>query len=274
MKVVETLAEWRELRRGLKGSLGFVPTMGALHEGHLSLLRRSRSLDDITVLSIYVNPTQFNDPNDLANYPDTLDEDLAAARRLGVDYVILPSYADMYADGYRYQVLENEFSLELCGGNRPGHFTGVLTVVMKLLNLVRPHRAYFGKKDYQQYLLIKDMCESLFMEVDIVGCETVRECDGLAMSSRNKLLDAKGRRLASRFNVLLASNDSDTHVIESLAALGFTVDYVVTRGKRRFGAVLLEGGERTVRLIDNVELPHHPKNDPRVTAEQTTTQVA
>ncbi len=253
MKVIEDLQSWRETRRGLQGSIGFVPTMGALHDGHAALLQASVESDDVTVLSIYVNPTQFNDPNDLANYPDTLDEDLKVAQALGVDYVLLPRYADIYPDGYRYQVVENQFSNELCGSNRPGHFTGVLTVVMKLLNLVRPRRAYFGKKDYQQYMLVRDMVETFFMDVDIVGCETVRECDGLAMSSRNKLLSKDARREAAKFNQTLRAPVDDAHVRAQLAAFGFQVDYVETRGNRRFGAIVVDCGEHTVRLIDNVE---------------------
>ena len=253
MKVIKDMQAWRELRRTLDGSIGFVPTMGALHDGHASLLQASVARDDVTVLSIYVNPTQFNDPKDLANYPDTLEEDLEVAEAIGVDYVILPLYADIYSDGYRYQVVENEFSNELCGSNRPGHFTGVLTVVMKLLNLVRPDRAYFGKKDYQQYLLVRDMAETFFLDVDIVGCETVRECDGLAMSSRNKLLTKDARRVASKFNKALRSKACDKKVSADLAAFGFQVDYVETRGDRRFGAIVVDCGDHTVRLIDNVE---------------------
>jgi len=289
MIVIEDIAKWRALRPTLSGSVGFVPTMGALHDGHASLLEASVARDDVTVLSIYVNPTQFNDPKDLANYPDTLQDDLAVARAIGVDYVILPRYADMYADDYRYQVIENQFSNDLCGGNRPGHFTGVLTVVMKLLNLVRPQRAYFGKKDYQQYLLVRDMVASFFttivaklfnivrpdialfgekdfqqlsivrkmvadlnFPVEIIGAPTVREADGVAMSSRNKLLTPQARRLAGKFNLALRSDSSDAKVRDDLTALGFQVDYVETRGDRRFGAIVVDCGDHTVRLIDNV----------------------
>lgn len=269
MKVIKDMQAWRALRRELNGSVGFVPTMGALHDGHLSLLQASVLRDDITVLSIYVNPTQFNDPNDLANYPDTLEADLAAARRMGVDYVIMPRYEDIYADGYRYQVIENEFSNELCGANRPGHFTGVLTVVMKLLNLVRPQRAYFGKKDYQQYLLVRDMVETFFMDVDIVGCETVRECDGLAMSSRNKLLTKQTRKHAPKFNAALRSPGSDQAVAALLEQQGFQVDYIETRGPRRFGAVVVDCGDHTVRLIDNVAVA-----EPAAAAEIEAVEVA
>lgn len=254
MKVFEDLAQWQQHRSGLAGSIGFVPTMGALHEGHLSLLRRSVEDNDVTVLSIYVNPTQFNNADDLANYPSTLDDDLAAAQAVGVDVVLLPRYEAIYADGFRYQVSEHQFSESLCGENRPGHFTGVLTVVMKLLNLVQPQRAYFGKKDYQQYQLVKDMCAAFFMPIEIVGCATIRECDGLAMSSRNKLLSAPARQLARHFNLALASSSGDAQVVQDLTALGFQVDYIETRDQRRFGAVVVDCGDHSVRLIDNVSI--------------------
>jgi pantoate--beta-alanine ligase len=254
MKLIEDMQRWRTLRRTLDQSVGFVPTMGALHDGHVSLLKSSVADNDLTVLSIYVNPTQFNDPKDLANYPDTLAQDLALAESVGVDFVLLPRYDDIYADGFRYQVTENLFSKELCGANRPGHFTGVLTVVMKLLNLVKPNRAYFGKKDYQQYLLVRDMVETFFMDVEIVACETVRECDGLAMSSRNKLLDARSRKLAAKFNCALRASGDDACIRQSLSRLGFQVDYVETKNQRRFGAIVVDCGDHTVRLIDNVEV--------------------
>ncbi len=254
MKVVYGVSEWLAVRAGLSASerIGFVPTMGALHEGHASLLSRSIAECEVTVLSIYVNPTQFNNPDDLARYPDTLSEDLHLAQILGVDFVVLPRYEDLYADDFRYQVHETEFSLDLCGANRPGHFTGVLTVVMKLLNIVRPARAYFGKKDFQQYRLIQDMCTAFFMPVEIVGCETVREADGLAMSSRNKLLDKPGREKAVLLHSALQSSLSDAEVCQHLQAHGFTVDYIVSRDGRRYGAVVVECEGHPVRLIDNV----------------------
>ena len=246
------LSAWRAARRGLEGRIGFVPTMGALHRGHASLIERSVAECDHTVLSIYVNPTQFNNPKDLEHYPRTLETDLAMSRDAGVDSVLVPDYASLYPDGYRYRVDENDLSGSLCGAHRPGHFTGVLTVVMKLLNLVRPDRAYFGEKDYQQFLLIRGMCEAFFMDVEIVPCATVREPDGLALSSRNALLDAEGRSLAPEFARLLRSAEPDDAVARRLAAAGFVVDYVETRAGRRFGAVVVRGSEREVRLIDNV----------------------
>lgn len=254
MKCYADLAAWRRARQDITGTIGFVPTMGALHEGHRQLLERSVRECDVTVASVYINPTQFNNASDLQYYPRTLDDDLAMARQLGVDVVITPAYADLYPDDFRYRVEETSFSRELCGAHRPGHFTGVLTVVMKLLNLVRPQRAYFGEKDYQQYLLIRGMAEAFFLDTEIVPCATVREPSGLALSSRNALLDGPGRELAPRFHCLLRNADSDAEARAALAAAGFTVDYVESRQGRRFGAVTVAAGERQVRLIDNVPL--------------------
>ena len=252
MKVIKDITTWRGVRKGLYGRVGFVPTMGALHDGHASLLRRSVAENAHTVLSIYVNPTQFNNAEDLDNYPDTLEADLALAESLGVDLVILPTYDELYADGYRYSVQESELSTQLCGAHRSGHFTGVLTVVMKLLNLVRADRAYFGEKDYQQYRLIRDMCSAFFMDVDIVPCPTLREDDGLAMSSRNLRLTADDRALAPQFAQILRTAGSDAEAIQRLRVAGFDVDYVETSGARRYGAATLGHGANEVRLIDNV----------------------
>ena len=254
MKTIASVEAWQEHRRDLRGTIGFVPTMGALHPGHAALLQRCRAENDVSVLSIYLNPTQFNNPDDLSRYPCTLEQDLELASRLGVDVVLLPSYEDLYPDGFRFRVEEHQFSHELCGAHRPGHFTGVLTVVMKLLNLVRPRRAYFGEKDFQQLQLITDMCGAFFLDVDIVPCATVREADGLALSSRNAVLDANGRARAPEFHRLLESDLDDEGVRVALERAGFTVDYVETRYGRRLGAIVVDCGDRQVRLIDNVPL--------------------
>jgi pantoate--beta-alanine ligase len=252
--VLSSLEEWRTFRAGLDGEIGFVPTMGALHAGHVYLLQRSREENDHTVLSIYVNPTQFNDPADLDSYPKTLNDDLCCAREFGVTAVLIPTYDQLYPEHFRFRVEEHEFSRELCGAHRDGHFTGVMTVVLKLLNLVKPNRAYFGEKDYQQYLLIRDMCEAFFVDVEIVPCATVREDDGLALSSRNALLDEMGRARAGRLNRLLREAQSDSVASYALEQAGFEVDYVVTRADRRFAAATLRCGDREVRLIDNVAI--------------------
>ena len=150
MKVCGDLGQWREVRQTLSEPVGLVATLGALHAGHAALIKRSVEECASTVVTVFLNPTQFNDPKDLTNYPSTLEADLEMARELGADCVLAPEYDDLYADGFRYQVQEQTFSRELCGAHRDGHFTGVLTVVMKLLNLVRPRRAYLGEKDFKQ----------------------------------------------------------------------------------------------------------------------------
>lgn len=255
MKIIKTIGEYLHLRDEInQGSTGFVATMGALHRGHESLVKRSIEDCDVTVVSIYVNPTQFNNPDDLQNYPDTLDKDFQILETLGASYLFLPSYNEIYPDNFRYKIEEGEFSRHLCGAHRDGHFTGVLTVVMKLLNVVRPDVAYFGEKDYQQYQLIKEMTEAFFMDVSIVSCPTVRERDGLALSSRNQNLDACSRKKAPLIHELLTSNKSDCEIRAQLSTAGFEVDYIATSNGRRFAAALLGGEGKQVRLIDNVTL--------------------
>lgn len=252
MKTIKRIKNWQRLRAGaLKGkTLGFVPTMGALHDGHLSLIRRSKRENEITGASIFVNPAQFNDPSDLKNYPRTLAKDSARLKSAGTDYLLLPAYEEIYRDGYSYKVHETAISAILCGASRPGHFTGVLTVVMKLLQIADADRAYFGEKDYQQYLLIKGMAEAFFLKTRIVPCPTVREKDGLAMSSRNLLLTGKQRTQAAAFQRLLRSSATPGAAAGKLKKAGFDVDYVEEKWDRRFGAVKLG----KVRLIDNVRL--------------------
>ncbi len=253
MKIIRSVADFRQFSHQAR-STGFVPTMGALHAGHQSLVERSMNDCELTVVSIFVNPTQFNNPDDLLAYPNTLEADTKLLQRLGVDVLFLPAYEELYADDFRYRVLEQGFSEQLCGRHRPGHFSGVLTVVMKLLNIVRPSAAYFGEKDYQQLDLIRDMVSSFFMEVDIIGCPTVRESDGLAMSSRNLNLDACARHRAARIHELLESSASDTEMTTALNSEGFDVDYIETHRGRRFVAASIDAKGRQVRLIDNVPI--------------------
>jgi pantoate--beta-alanine ligase len=253
MKVVESVAELLAERRARgTGATGLVPTMGALHEGHLSLVARSKAENARTVASIFVNPAQFSDPGDLARYPRTLEQDLAMLRGAGCDLAFLPRGDEMYRDGYRYRVTENDRSLELEGASRPGHFDGVLTVVLKLLLLVRPERAYFGEKDFQQCQLVEGMAQAFFLGTTIVRCPTLREADGLAMSSRNRLLSPAERARAPAFHRVLAESRAAgrpaREAESTLAAEGFEVDYVADRDGRRLGAVRIG----KVRLIDNV----------------------
>jgi pantoate--beta-alanine ligase len=230
--------------------LGFVPTMGALHEGHSSLIRKAKLQNLKVVVSIYVNPTQFNNPQDLETYPQTWEADVARLRGLNVDYLLAPTYTQLYPDDFRFQITETELSKKWCGAHRQGHFTGVLSVVMKLLNLVQPQRAYFGEKDYQQFLLVRDMAAAYFIPTEIIGCPTVRENDGLAMSSRNLRLSPAARLKAPRLAEILRQSSSSAEACLRLKNQGFLVDYVEDFEKRRLAAVVLED----VRLIDNVQI--------------------
>jgi len=248
MKVFYSLDAWRSWRAGIKEPVGFVPTMGALHAGHLSLLQASHRENPVTVASIYVNPTQFDNKDDLEKYPSTLKQDVQMLTDAGVDALILPSYPDLYPDDFRYKVTEAELSRRFCGAHRPGHFDGVLTVVMKLLNLVSPGRAYFGEKDFQQLQLIRGMVEAFLMPVEIVGCPVVRDDDGLALSSRNQRLDAKQRALAPVLHQTIRKAGDAKTAIQELQRVGFEVDYVEDYAGHRLAAASL--GD--VRLIDNV----------------------
>jgi len=251
MQVWETVADWTERRRALGGrSIGFVPTMGALHRGHAALVERCRAENQVAVVSIFVNPTQFNDPRDLERYPRTFEADLAILRSLGVDDVIAPPAAELYPQGRRFRVEEDCVTKPMEGAYRPGFFPGVMTIVLKLLNLVRADRAYFGEKDYQQLQAVTDMAKDFFIGTEIVACPTVRQASGLAESSRNILLSPAGRqRAAALFRALSTAPDAG-QARATIEAAGFAVDYVEEHWGRRFAAARLEG----VRLIDNVPL--------------------
>jgi pantoate--beta-alanine ligase len=254
MKIIHTIPEWydieKTLGRGAGGqSVGFVPTMGALHKGHRSLVERSAAENSVTVASIFINPVQFNSSGDLAAYPKTFDRDVELLASAGAAYVFAPEYAELYPDGYRYRLSETVQSRTLCGASRPGHFDGVLTVVMKLLQIFRPERAYFGEKDYQQYELVSGMAQAFFLRTDIIPCPIIREDSGLACSSRNTRLSPEGLRRAPLFYRALASGRSPGEIRHELEKDGFRVDYVTETDGRLYGAVYLED----VRLIDNVK---------------------
>ena len=178
-------------------TVGFVPTMGALHEGHLSLVRMSREENTVTAVSIFVNPIQFGPSEDFAHYPRTIEEDLEKLRKEDVDILFLPDESLMYPDGFATMVEVKGLSEKMCGHYRPGHFSGVSTVVAKLLILLRPTRAYFGQKDYQQTVIIRKMTKDLSLDTEIIVCPTIRERDGLAMSSRNAYLGRDQRAAAT-----------------------------------------------------------------------------
>jgi pantoate--beta-alanine ligase len=249
MRVWNTVEAWRERRGGIGGRMvGFVPTMGALHRGHASLVERCRAENEIAVVSIFVNPTQFNDARDLERYPRPLASDLAILEALGVDDVLAPAAADLYPSGYAFRIEAGGIADVMEGARRPGYLQGVMTIVLKLFNLVRPRRAYFGEKDYQQLRTIVRMAEDFFIPTEIVPCATVRAPSGLAESSRNRLLSPAGVETAAGIYRALTSAANPAEASAMIEAAGLTVEYVEEHWGRRFVAAYLEG----VRLIDNV----------------------
>ena len=196
MNVIETITEMRQARKKMAGSVGFVPTMGYLHEGHISLVKRAKEENLSVVVSIFVNPTQFGPKEDFKHYPRNAKRDLAMLEPL-TDIVFMPSDTEMYPEKYDTWVEVKDITERLEGAVRPGHFRGVTTVVNKLFNIVEPTRSYFGQKDAQQVTVIKKMADDLNMNTEVVVCSTVREKDGLAMSSRNTYLNSEQRRSAA-----------------------------------------------------------------------------
>jgi pantoate--beta-alanine ligase len=200
MRLVKDIASMRSFSREARSKgkkIAFVPTMGFLHDGHAELLRVAREHGDLLVMSIFVNPAQFGPKEDFKGYPRDIERDLKLAEAGKVDVVFTPSAGEIYPDGYKTYVNVEGLPDHLCGLSRPGHFRGVATVVLKLFNIVAPHLAVFGKKDFQQLLIIKKMCADLNLDVEIIGVDTVREIDGLAMSSRNSYLSADERKAAA-----------------------------------------------------------------------------
>ncbi|PLV56117.1 pantoate--beta-alanine ligase [Thermotoga sp. SG1] len=199
MRIIETIEEMKkfsEEMREKRKTIGFVPTMGYLHEGHLSLVRRARAENDVVVVSIFVNPTQFGPNEDYERYPRDFERDRKLLEKENVDCVFHPSVEEMYPPDFSTFVEETKLSKPLCGRSRPGHFRGVCTVVTKLFNIVKPHRAYFGQKDAQQFRVLRRMVRDLNMDVEMIECPIVREPDGLAMSSRNVYLTSEERKQA------------------------------------------------------------------------------
>ena len=249
-----------------------VPTMGALHEGHLALVRAAKLVPgSVVVVSIFVNPLQFGAGEDLDAYPRALDDDLTLLRGEGVEIVFAPTAAAMYPDGLRTAVHPGPLAAELEGGSRPTHFTGVLTVVLKLLQIVRPDRVFFGEKDYQQLVLIRQMVADLNLDGAVVGVPTVREVDGLAMSSRNRYLDPVQRELAGRLSAALvagahaasacaqAALDAARSVLDAAPAI--EVDYLELRDAElgplqanRPGRLLVAARLGSTRLLDNIAI--------------------
>ena len=207
MDIVKTISEVRQYHRQNRDNWGLVPTMGALHEGHLSLIRRARAENDHVAVSIFVNPTQFAPGGDFDRYPRDLNRDLNLIQDEGVELVFVPSVEEIYPADFQTYVTVEEATKPLEGSMRPGHFRGVATVVCKLFNIFQPDKAYFGQKDAQQVVVVKQMTRDLALPVTIVVCETVREPDGLAMSSRNAYLSVEERRAATVLFRVCAARD-------------------------------------------------------------------
>ena len=259
MKVCRTIAEIRDALSPLRGAaIGLVPTMGSLHDGHLALLRAARAENDVVVMSLFVNPGQFAQPEDLARYPRDERRDLALARDEGVDLVFAPSPDEMYPPGFQTWVDVTELGSILEGRFRPGHFRGVATIVLKLFTIVRPTRAYFGQKDAQQGEVIRALIRDLALEVELRVLPTVRDADGLALSSRNALLSAHERDAALALPRALATRDRDDALALLRASDGLEIDYVEVAD---FDPPVLAGAVRvgSTRLIDNVVLQGDPE---------------
>lgn len=252
MQIYHSLKEWQKVRKSLPDNLaiGYVPTMGNLHNGHMSLISASQSENDLTVVTIFVNKTQFNNIEDFNSYPRTLDADLKLLQNARVGFCIIPSDAEVYDDGYYYRVEENKRSNTLEGKFRPGHFTGVLTVLMKFFNLIKPHRVYMGEKDAQQLQLVRGMIKAFFMDIEIHGCPTIRLPSGLAHSSRNNRLSKEGLALANKFASTFHNSISCEDAINKISELGIKIEYIEDSDNHRFAAVWIDG----VRLIDNFKI--------------------
>jgi len=252
MIVIRDLLKWKIYRKLIssKKKIGVVMTMGCLHIAHEYMINKSIQENDITIVTIFINPTQFNCNYDLQGYPIKIKKDLKISKSLGVAYVLLPRYSEMYPERYSYRITEDKFSKKLEGKYRLYFFSGVLTIVMKFLNLIKPNNAYFGEKDFQQFILIKEMVKAFFLEVNIIFCPTIRENTGLAASSRNVLLSKKGLDLAKKLYFILKKYNSSQECYFQLKKLGLHVEYVKDYNKRRYAAIYIEG----VRLIDNIKI--------------------
>ncbi len=250
MQIIKDIRQWQKIRNSIiDKELGFVATLGNLHDGHANLINKSILENDITILSIFLNPTQFNNPQDLLNYPKTLDADIKLAESLRVDYLLCFEAEQLYPDNYNYKVTEySSYGASMENEFRPNHFTGMLTIVLKLLLLTRPTRTYFGEKDYQQLTLVKGLLEAFLLETEVISCPTIRNDKGFPLSSRNNLLTQEDLDKASIFSKLLSSSLSANEIKQNLSIDGFIVDYITEHENRIYGAVWLNG----IRLIDNI----------------------
>jgi pantoate--beta-alanine ligase len=275
MLEIHSIEQMQALQHPQGARVGFVPTMGYLHEGHLSLVKQSKKDCDVTIVSIFVNPSQFGPNEDLESYPRDIKRDLALLEDCAVDYVFFPESSAMYPTPYHTWVEVEELSRLYCGASRPGHFRGVCTVVLKLLNIVKAHRTYMGEKDFQQLSILRVMLKDLNLQTRIIGCPIVREADGLAKSSRNIYLKNENRKIAlclynalSRAKAEVASGERDcaqliNNAVMFIDSAGAKADYVAIVSSNNLQALqVVEAGCRMLiaayvgktRLIDNIEL--------------------
>lgn len=273
MKTIKTIAEIQKIRTSLHGTIGFIPTMGFLHEGHLSLVKRSQEENDHTIVSIFVNPKQFGPNEDFQKYPRDIQKDLILLESTKTDIVFMPPLDELYPVDYETYVNLNELSTKLEGKVRPGHFTGVATVLTKLFNLIQPTHAYFGQKDAQQVVVVKKMVKDLNFALRVVVCDTLRESDGLAMSSRNVFLNPQERKQATILyqSLCLAKDmfekeETDPHKIKHamerlIQTTSGKIDYISVADSQTLeeietvsiGSVIsLAVRFGTTRLIDNI----------------------
>lgn len=276
--VLTTKTEVREAvhkirQKGLK--IGFVPTMGYLHKGHLSLVERAKRENDIVIVSIFINPTQFSPNEDLARYPRDIQNDINELNKLDTDYIFIPTEHEMYAENHLTWVNVDKLGDRLCGASRPGHFRGVTTVVLKLLNIVSPNSMYMGEKDFQQLVILEQMIADLDIDTKIVRCPTVREYDGLAMSSRNSYLTKESRQRALSLSISLKiaqkcfnEGTTDTAQViskmkDELSSSVDKIDYIEIidsatlepiKQLKKGCRVLLAAFVNGTRLIDNTEI--------------------
>jgi len=277
VKVIKSIGSMKKLSFGFKKkgiSIGLVPTMGYLHDGHLSLVKEAKKRNDVVVVSIFVNPTQFGPKEDLKNYPRDLKKDIKLLSKYDVDAVFYPDASDIYPKGYKTYIKVEGLSDKLCGRSRPIHFRGVATIVAKLFNIIKPDAAYFGEKDFQQQVIIKKMVSDLNMDVRVVSMPTVRESDGIAMSSRNSYLSKKERMKALVINralkmakILVKSGVRNASKVKAAmsqlmrSAKGLKIDYIsicdpntleetnIIKGKSLIATAAYIG---KTRLIDNI----------------------
>ena len=274
-KLINSINEMFSIREQLKGKIGFVPTMGSLHEGHLSLVREAKKQTDIVIVSIFVNPTQFGANEDLSNYPRNNEHDIKLLTNLEVDYIFFPTDEQMYPEGFKTWVNVDKITQVLCGRSRPTHFRGVTTIVAKLINIINPDLMFMGEKDFQQLVVLKQMAKDLNFRTEIIGCSIIREKDGLALSSRNKYLSSQGRQKALCLNksLLLAQKLFNEGIVSSNKIISqmtdliedneSIIDYIevfdpktlehipeLVSGCRIALAVIVEN----TRLIDNIQI--------------------